>query len=62
MMDDAPTHLNTNLTKHLFFENWMAETEVWGFFVSKSLITATDSSPLHHFAPASSCLQPKVRV
>lgn len=45
MMDDTPTHLNTNLTNLSFFENWVAETEACFFFVSKPLITATDSPP-----------------
>lgn len=51
MMDDTPTHLNTNLTKHLFFENRVAESGLF-FVVSKPLITAPDSSPLHHFPPS----------
>lgn len=33
MMHNIPTHLNTNLTKLLFFENWVAESEVVFLFV-----------------------------
>lgn len=52
MMDDTPTHLNTNLTNLPFFENWVAETEACFFFVSKPLITATDSPPPPSLPPS----------